>query len=216
MTRVGWHHSEETLAKLRKPHKKGQVPWNKGLRGIYSAETRQKMSLGRKGKPGTWLGKKGSLSHLYGKKWSDEEIKKRTESRKKNEKPNPLKGVPRSEETKRKVSLALTGIKRSAITKAKISLANQKRFGTTGNNKRRKNDRIYAAWRDAVYEKDDFVCFMCDKRGGKLHAHHVLPYAKYPEHRLNIDNGVTLCIKCHHKIHGWKTKEDGLLGDLDI
>ena len=44
----GYVYSEEYRKKLSISHK-GQVPWNKGKKGIYSRETLDKMSRGRKG-----------------------------------------------------------------------------------------------------------------------------------------------------------------------
>jgi 5-methylcytosine-specific restriction endonuclease McrA len=35
----------------------------------------------------------------------------------------------------------------------------------------------------------------------KLEAHHILPRAQFPELALKIDNGITLCKKCHNNIH---------------
>ena len=51
---------------------KGRVPWNKGKTGIYSEETREKMSV-------NWF-KKGDVSHNKGKKATEEEKKKMSES----------------------------------------------------------------------------------------------------------------------------------------
>lgn len=54
-------------------------------------------------------------------------------------------------------------------------------------------------WRRSVFERDSYTCRMCGKRGGDKHAHHILPFALYPEKRFDIENGITLCKKCHKK-----------------
>lgn len=59
----------------------------------------------------------------------------------------------------------------------------------------------YKEWRKAVYARDDWTCHECGKRGGKLHVHHVFSFADFPEHRLEVWNGVTLCYDCHAAIH---------------
>lgn len=57
-------------------------------------------------------------------------------------------------------------------------------------------------WRNSVFERDDFTCQICgDSGGGNLNAHHVKEWAKYPELRFNLDNGITLCKDCHVNIH---------------
>lgn len=59
----------------------------------------------------------------------------------------------------------------------------------------------YVEWRTAVFERDDFTCRDCGKRGGELHAHHVLTWADHPAERYVVDNGVTLCEDCHRARH---------------
>ena len=61
-------------------------------------------------------------------------------------------------------------------------------------------------WRKRVFERDGYTCQICKIRGGKLNAHHILPFSKYPSERFNVNNGLTLCLKCHSKTDsfGWK------------
>lgn len=55
-------------------------------------------------------------------------------------------------------------------------------------------------WRNAVLERDDYQCQECGAMDG-LHAHHIKPWARFPELRLDIGNGVTLCTSCHKDVH---------------
>lgn len=60
----------------------------------------------------------------------------------------------------------------------------------------------YREWRRSVFERDKYTCQDCgDKKGGNLEAHHIKPYAEYPELRTDVDNGLTLCKSCHAKVH---------------
>lgn len=59
----------------------------------------------------------------------------------------------------------------------------------------------YIAWRKEVFERDEYTCQDCGKYGGTLNAHHVKSFAKYKKHRFKVDNGITLCEKCHRKRH---------------
>lgn len=60
----------------------------------------------------------------------------------------------------------------------------------------------YKAWRAGVYARDNYICQDCGKQCGKLHAHHIFPFALYPKHRFDIWNGITLCPSCHINRHG--------------
>lgn len=59
----------------------------------------------------------------------------------------------------------------------------------------------YNEWREAVYERDNYTCQRCGKRGGTINAHHIESYANNKELRTVIDNGITLCKQCHDDFH---------------
>jgi hypothetical protein len=66
----------------------------------------------------------------------------------------------------------------------------------------------YRQWIKKVFERDDYTCQHCGIKGGNLNAHHILPFYKYKEKRVDINNGITLCEKCHKEIHRGKKCKD--------
>jgi 5-methylcytosine-specific restriction endonuclease McrA len=63
----------------------------------------------------------------------------------------------------------------------------------------------YNSWVTKVYKKDHYTCQICGKYGGKLNAHHLFNYKDYPDLRIEITNGTTMCYEHHilfHKIFG--------------
>jgi 5-methylcytosine-specific restriction endonuclease McrA len=68
-------------------------------------------------------------------------------------------------------------------------------------------------WISDIFTRDDFTCQICGKRGEKLEAHHIKQFAIIlKENKIktfedaiecdelwNINNGLTLCKKCHKK-----------------
>lgn len=55
----------------------------------------------------------------------------------------------------------------------------------------------YKAWRLAVFERDNYTCQFCGARGVALNADHIKSFAYFPELRLDLGNGRTLCVPCH-------------------
>ena len=64
-------------------------------------------------------------------------------------------------------------------------------------NEKAKKKKAFIDWRKAVFERDDYTCQMCTKRGGELHPDHIKQFAYYPELRFDVANGRTLCASCH-------------------
>lgn len=71
----------------------------------------------------------------------------------------------------------------------------------------------YKEWRNQIFKNDNYTCQKCQKIGCRLNAHHIESYAKNKELRLDINNGITLCKKCHQNLHnlfGYITNKDNL------
>lgn len=81
--------------------------------------------------------------------------------------------------------------------------------GTSLNSIRGKLGADLIHWRKEVYRRDNYTCQKCGYKGKLLQAHHIKPFADYPESRLDINNGITVCISCHEKIHGKKISSPG-------
>lgn len=74
----------------------------------------------------------------------------------------------------------------------------------------------YRRWRSEVFTRDSFTCQQCrDNQGRNLEAHHIKRFLKIIEENnvktiqealvceelWNINNGITLCKRCHKKIY---------------
>ena len=70
----------------------------------------------------------------------------------------------------------------------------------------------YRQWRSDIFTRDDFTCQNCQTKGGDLEAHHIKElYKIIDEYKIknveqalnceelwNLNNGTTLCRKCHN------------------
>jgi 5-methylcytosine-specific restriction endonuclease McrA len=141
---------------------------------IFTKEILNKMSVTKLGKP-TWN---------KGKKLSSQHRKALSKSRKGTIPWNKGKSVPQ-------LIGNTNGFKKGQT-------AWNKGFGNkTSEAKKIKNSLEYKKWREKVFERDNWTCQKCFIVGNKLHPHHIKSFAEYPELRFIIENGITLCAKCH-------------------
>ncbi|MEK6882681.1 MAG: NUMOD3 domain-containing DNA-binding protein [Nanoarchaeota archaeon] len=86
--------------------------------------------------------------------------------------------------------------------------------GITPLNKKIRNCKKYINWRSEVFTRDDYTCQECGQRGGKINANHKILFSFIMQHQeiktfedamnceylWNIENGETLCEKCHQTL----------------
>lgn len=168
-------------------------------KGVYpSLETKEKMSCAKKGKIPKNI-------HLLN---SPEVIAKRNLTN---------IGHVVTEATRNKIALSRIGEKNwSKLPEVRKKMRESRlgRFlgekcgawkgGVTSINKQIRGSDMYIQWRKLVFERDNYTCQWCKKRGGKIEADHIKPFAWFLDFRFDITNGKTLCTDCHK----WKTKID--------
>lgn len=127
-------------------------------------------------------------------------------------------GWKQTEETKKKISIAHKGIKKPPMTPehcknislGKLGKSNYKikgdkchlwKGGITPENHKVRDSLEYKIWRRAIFSRDNFTCQKCSQWGGKLRAHHINNFSDFPELRLIVENGITLCKECHNEFH---------------
>jgi len=160
-------------------------------KGVYphkkpSEESRRKMSLAKKGISQNHSGvfKKGHKSYP------------------KEDKKNPFYGKKHTAETKLKISLSGKG--RVAWNKGLVGYKSGKdhydwKGGKSKNRKSVKKEWVELAKK--IYKRDSYTCYICGNNGGNLNAHHKKHWGTNPELAFDEDNLITLCVKCHTKLH---------------
>ena len=162
-------------------------------------ETKEKMSLARKGKPLSEEHKRKIGESNKGKKLSEETKEKLSKSH---------LGKKLSEETKKKISKASKGRKPtlgkhwrlSEITKKKMSKNHRGEkciFWKGGIWKNPYSVDWTATFKRAIRQRDKYTCQICGKEPA-IYVHHI----DYDKQNCNSNNLITLCQKCHLKTNG--------------
>jgi hypothetical protein len=74
----------------------------------------------------------------------------------------------------------------------------------------------YKKWRFFIFKRDGFICQKCGEHPKILQAHHIFNWAKYPNKRYDIENGISLCEGCHIKFHIIFGKKDNTSEQINI
>ena len=131
-------------------------------------------------------------------------------------KPSWNKGIKCSEETKKKISERMKdrtpwnkGKKRLQVAwnkgKSATWAIGEKNVNWRGGVERQKELRKircsaeYTIWRCKVLVRDNFTCILC-KTYPSVIADHIKSFSNFPELRFDVDNGRTVCKKCHIKL----------------
>jgi hypothetical protein len=128
------------------------------------------------------------------------------------------KGKKRPQKTKEAISKSRTGKKYP-----NLAGKNNGMYGRTGKENPNwkggvtpERQKLYVSekWKEiikTIFRRDNYRCAVCGGTSRNLHAHHIKTWADYPENRLDIDNLITVCKKCHHWIHSKKNKNKDFL-----
>lgn len=179
--------SESTREKIRLKAI-GRVSYWKGKkRPPFSAETIENMRIAATGRVGYWANKKRpQRSDAWKKALSDgHKGIKLSETHKDN--------LRKSKLGKLNPMFGKTGSKHHnfIIDRSKLKTDSEHQYDTK-----------YKYWMLKVKERDNYTCVINDEYcDGRLEAHHILPWSKFPELRYNINNGISLC-QFHHP-HRW-------------
>lgn len=96
-------------------------------------------------------------------------------------------------------------------TRQKIRIKSQGRFGNKNPNwkggkeekrDKRRNLGLVQIWRKKCLELDNHECRWCQSKE-RLEVNHIIPIRQIRDINLlgDVNNGITLCRKCHNKIH---------------
>lgn len=91
-----------------------------------------------------------------------------------------------------------------------------KNKGKTSNATKIRNSLVYRVWRKGVFERDNYTCQICGNIGGKLNADHIKRFSDYPNLRLELSNGRTLCVPCHLKTDTFGNRKNSTDSKWDV
>jgi hypothetical protein len=158
-----------------KRFKKGNIPWNKGKKGVI--------------KPNSGSFKKGHLSVYKGKKRP--ELSGINHWR-------WMGGLPKCVDCGIQLGTYVSKRCFKCNGKFRTGSNSQNWKGGLRKKKNERNDSLYQWWVGQVKKRDKNECiFKGQNCSGKIIIHHILSFTRFPELRYEIKNGITLC-QYHH------------------
>ncbi len=118
---------------------------------------------------------------------------------------NSRRGKSRLAVTKERISFSMQGKRQYEMTpeiREKIRLGRIRYWDTVGRNPIKRyihstKTAPYIKWRLDVFTRDNFTCQWTGQRNVHLEAHHIKSWAKFPELRFVVSNGLTLSQEPH-------------------
>ncbi|MGH7179978.1 MAG: HNH endonuclease [Tepidisphaeraceae bacterium] len=118
-----------------------------------------------------------------------------------------------SAETRRRIAVAQNGKKRGPRPVEIVEKIAERQRGQPRPNQRGEKHHNWKGgkrplrnrvednrWKTAVVERDGRTCRRCGSTTN-LVAHHFKSWDDFPDLRLDVDNGITLCKACHTSVH---------------
>lgn len=199
--KMGHGVSDETRQKLR------LVNLGKTYEEIFgkerAAEILKKKSISAKNSINAGRFQKGCKSSWYGGKLSKQTIQKiveKTRGHRYNGESCPKCGLRHKDMTGKNNTSTPIEIRRKIGSKLMGSNNGAWKGGIYPMHKMIRESLEYKDWRKMVFQRDYYRCQICGI-GDNLHAHHVKPFNNNRELRFDINNGQTLCDKCHKITH---------------
>jgi hypothetical protein len=216
-SRKGYRHSKETIEKIRNTHRK-KFPMGRNYPNCFGCN--KKISYGCKV---CKLCRRGKFHGMYGKTHTDS-VKKYLSKIGKGRRNSPStefkKGRKHTQEWKEMMSKRMKELGNKPPVRKGI-LNNQWKGGVTSLNEKIRKSLNYKLWRKSVFERDKYTCVMCGiyfirEVTGKIvfHADHIKPFSLYPKLRFDINNGRTLCKKCHIDITKEQMKNNMFINNV--
>jgi len=182
---------------------KGYSPWNKGTNGIMKANR------------GSF--KKGDSPWHKGTKG----LKKANQTSFKNGHSSWCKGTKGVVKATKGSFKKGNKVNQIVIDKNKLRIGKLHpnwKGGVTSLSKKLKSSPKWIKWRETIFNRDNYTCqkenckFCNNKRGTKLHPHHIKHLSDFPELAFDINNGITYCKGYHLKngLHVKIKRKDGV------